>query len=95
MPKTRHNLKNARSIDQSSTVNPCIALVRLLPPDHKSLVFTAMALAHLVVGIIHFSQTGDASMVSASLYVGAGYVGISEGMKKLPTFISRFKDNEK
>ena len=60
MPKSRQSLENACSlIEQSSSLrdtssqpltdNYIVLVKRLLPADHKSCLFTVIALAHLVV----------------------------------------------
>lgn len=106
MPKIGQNLENASptlaqplSLRDTSNVlstdNYIDLVKRLLPSEHKSCLFTVVALAHLIVGIIRFAQTGDIGMLNTLLYIVATYVGaigIGTGVKELPSIISKFKE---
>lgn len=53
-------------------------LINWLPPDSNTFLFELVAVIYLVVGILHFSRTGDTSMLTTLLtYVGA-YIGLAE-----------------
>jgi len=50
-----------------------------LPTDFKSSLFALVVVVHLIIGVIHFGETGDTSMLVQLLYTVGTYVGLSEG----------------
>jgi hypothetical protein len=53
-------------------------LINWLPTDANTFLFELVAVIYLVVGILHFSRTGDTSMLTTLLtYVGA-FIGLAE-----------------
>src|SRR5713226_7427935 len=53
-------------------------VIRWLPTDANTFLFELVAVIYLVIGLIHFSRTGETPMLTTLLtYVGA-YVGLAE-----------------
>jgi len=54
-------------------------LKRCLPTDLKSFLFALVVVVYLIIGVIHFGETGDPSMLAPLLYTVGAYAGLSEG----------------
>src|SRR5947209_5780829 len=66
-----------------------------LPIDHKTFLFVVIALTNLVIGVIHFVQTGDVSMVMTLLTYAAAYVGLKEASVGLKEVMSLFRKGKR
>ncbi len=53
-------------------------LISWLPTDTKTFLFELVILTYLISGVIHFSHTGDTSMLTTLLTYVAAYVGVTE-----------------
>jgi hypothetical protein len=53
-------------------------VISWLPTDSKTFVFELVIMTYLISGVIHFSHTGDTSMLTTLLMYVAAYVGVTE-----------------
>jgi len=53
-------------------------LINWLPRDPKTFLFELVVMTYLIVAVIHFSFTGDTSMLMTLLPYIAAYVGLYE-----------------
>lgn len=49
-----------------------------VPTDAKTALFMLVVISNLIIGVIHFVQTGDTATVMAVLGYAAAYVGLTE-----------------
>jgi hypothetical protein len=81
--QTKHEQEsNQEDISIGKGLNNC------LPIDPKSFLFVLVAVVYLIIGVIHFAQTGDTSMLTTLLGYAGGYIGL----EKVTPLFSRGKE---
>ncbi len=69
-------------------------IIGWLPKDSNTFLFELVVVIYLVIGLIHFSRTGETSMLSTLLtYVGT-YVGVAE-VKPLLSKVKKENDKQR
>jgi len=55
-----------------------------IPTDSKNCLFILITVVYLIIGVIHFGETGDTSMLTQLLYTAGAYVGLPQVKGFLP-----------
>lgn len=59
-------------------------LISWLPTDSNTFLFEIVVMTYLIIGVVHFSHTGDTSMLTTLLECVAAYVGVKQITPLIP-----------